>query len=139
MTYNAKVLKIIEKLKFFVNALSTKEQFRKCDSDFSRQKGTRQTGLDFTSYCLLGISLLKNSLSVELCNLLKYNDLTPINKSSYSEGRYKILPEFYWAAFRQDWNNLLLALIYEQVGKQEIAESVPTPLKTLHKLKRVKR
>lgn len=41
MTYNANVVKIIEKLKFFVNELSTKEQYRKSSSDFSRQQGSR--------------------------------------------------------------------------------------------------
>lgn len=122
MTYSPKLLQIIKKLYFFVNKLTTKEQFRKTKSDFSRSS---EKGLDFTSYCLLGISLLKNSLSVELHNLLKINNLPVISKSSYSEGRYKILPEFY-----QVWNNLLLSLIYEQVVEQENSIEASMPLKT---------
>lgn len=122
MTYSPKVFEIIKKLHFFVNKLTTKEQFRKTKSDFSR---SCEKGLDFTSYCLLGISLLKNSLSVELHNLLKTNNLPVISKSSYSEGRYKILPEFY-----QVWNNLLLSLLYEQVIKQENKAEASVLLKT---------
>ena len=108
MTYSPKVLRIIEKIKNFVSSLSTNEAYRVSASDFSREGKKRSGCLGFSSYCLLGISLLKNSLSVELYNLLNTNDLPVITKSSLSEGRYKILPDLY-----ADWNKLLIDLIYE--------------------------
>jgi hypothetical protein len=83
---------------------STKLNFRSNAQDFSRQRGK----LGFSFYVLLGISLLKNSLSIELYNLLTINNLTSISKSAYSQGRYKIQAKFY-----QSWNNLLVNLVYQ--------------------------
>ena len=120
MTYSTNILRIIEKLKHFVSSVSTKEKYRSSTSDFSRNSGK----LDFQSYCLLGISLLKQSLSVEIYNLLTSNDLAVVSKSSYSDARYKILPAFY-----QDWNDLLLSLIYEQAEIIGTAEQIAAPLK----------
>lgn len=104
MTYSPKVLEIIEKLNFFLLCESTKLNFRSNAQDFSRQSGK----LGFSFYVLLCISLLKNSLAIELYNLLTINDLSPISKSAYSQGRYKIQAKFY-----QVWNNLLVNLVYQ--------------------------
>jgi hypothetical protein len=104
MTYSPKVLEIIEKLKFFLLSASTKLNFRVSEKDFSRQSGK----LAFHYYVLLGISLLKNSLAIELYNLLTINKLNSISKAAYSQGRYKIK-----AAFYQTWNNLLINLVYQ--------------------------
>jgi hypothetical protein len=125
MTYSPKVLRIIEKIKNFVSSLSTKEAYRVSSSDFSREGKKRSGCLDFSSYCLLGISLLKNSLSVELYNLLNTNDLPVITKSSFSEGRYKILPDLY-----ADWNKLLIDLIYENQLCSQIIRTGIMLLKT---------
>ena len=102
MTYNPKILEIVSKLKSFLVLPSTKVNFRVLPQDFSRASGK----LDFASYCLLGVSLLKNSLACELYNLLTSNELAPISKSAYSQGRYKIKHEFY-----QAWTQLLLSEI----------------------------
>ena len=109
MTYSSKVaecrpLDIIEKLKFFLLFESTKLNFRVSEKDFSRQSGK----LSFMYYALLGISLLKNSLAIELYNSLTINKLNSISKAAYSQGRYKIK-----AAFYQAWNNLLINLVYQ--------------------------
>jgi hypothetical protein len=64
MTYSPKVLEIIDKIKFFVSSLSTKEAYRVSVRDFSREGKKRSGCLDFSSYCLLGIAMLKNSLPV---------------------------------------------------------------------------
>lgn len=88
---------------------NTKLQFRSCSNDFSRTSGK----LNFYVYALLGISLLKNSLSIELYNLLTNNKLTCITKSAYSQGRYKIQSKFY-----QAWNNLFINLVYDPFKQQ---------------------
>jgi hypothetical protein len=130
MTYSPKVaecrpLGIIDKLKFFIGSLSTQEAYRVSASDFSRE-GTKRVGcLDFSSYCLLGIAMLKNSLSVELYNTLTNNHLTVISKSSFSEGRYKILPDFY-----KDLSDLFISLAYEQTDRQQGNDALNLSLKT---------
>lgn len=57
---------------------------------------------------MLGISLLKKSLAIELYKLLTINSLSPISKSAYSQGRYEIQAKLY-----QAWNNLLVNLVYQ--------------------------
>jgi len=103
MTYSTKILEIINNLKHYLQKENTKLEFRMNPSDFSRTSGK----LDFYHYALLGISLLKNSLAVELYNLLSINDLDVVTKSAYSQARYKIAPSLY-----QSLNCLLLNLVY---------------------------
>lgn len=93
MTYSPKVTEIIRKLKSFLTEEATKLNFRSNPEDFTRNSGK----LNFYSYVLLGVSLLKNSLSIELYNLLTANNLTPISKAAYSQGRYKIQSRLYQA------------------------------------------
>ena len=104
MTYDAKITEIIKKLKDFLHLESTKITFRLSASDFSRNSGK----LGFSQYALLGISLLKNSLASEVYNILTFNDLVPITKSAYSQGRYKIKNSFY-----EKWAMVLLDEVYE--------------------------
>lgn len=91
MTYSPKVLQIIDTLKSFLTAESTKVTFRVSAQDFSRNSGK----LGFKEYALLGISLLKNSTSSEIFNVLTDNDLPYVSKSAYTQGRYKIEANFY--------------------------------------------
>jgi Transposase DDE domain len=104
MTYGAKITEIIKQLKDFLHLESTKVTFRLSASDFSRNSGK----LDFSQYVLLGISLLKSSLACEVYNILTINDLAPITKSAYSQGRYKIKNSFY-----QKWSSILLHEVYQ--------------------------
>lgn len=104
MTYSPKIVEIIGKLKEFLNSPQTKEAHRVSAADFSRSGGK----LDFASYALLGISLLKNSLASELYNLLSTNDLAVVSKSAYSQARYKIAASFY-----QAWQAQLINLVSE--------------------------
>ncbi len=104
---------------------STKLEFRSCSKDFSRASGKRSVAqLNFYTYALLGISLLKNSLSIELYNLLTNNKLACITKSAYSQGRYKIQSKFY-----QAWNNLFINLVYEPFKQQSTGLSNSLSLK----------
>jgi len=125
MTYSPKVAEIIDKIKFFIGSLSTKESYRVSSSDFSREGKKRSGCLDFSSYCLLGIALLKNSLSIELYKMLHTTDLPVVSKSSFSESRYKILPIFY-----QDLTNLFISLTYEQVAQGEVSNGCSVSLNT---------
>ena len=102
MTYSPKVIEIIRKLKFFLTEDSTKLNFRSNSEDFIRNSGK----LNFYTYVLLGISVIKNSLAVEVYNLLTMNNLTSISKSAYSQSRYKIQSKLY-----QVLNNLFLSLV----------------------------
>lgn len=104
MTYSPKVLEIIGKLKLFLNKESTKLNFRISSNVFIRNSGK----LSFYTYVLLGISVIKNSLAIEVHNLLTTNKLNSISKSAYSQGRYKIQSKLY-----QVLNNLFLSLVYE--------------------------
>lgn len=104
MTYSPKVLEIIRKLNFFLTEDDTKLNFRRNSENFIRNIGK----LNFYSYVLLGISVLKNSLSIELHNLLTINVLNPISKAAYSQGRYKIQSRLY-----QVLTNLFLNLVYK--------------------------
>ncbi len=88
----------------FLHSESTKTTFRLSASDFSRNSGK----LYFSQYALLGISLLKNSLASEVYNILTFNDLVPITKSAYSQGRYKIKNSFY-----EKWASVLLHEVYK--------------------------
>ena len=106
MTYSSKVIEIIRKLKFFLTEDSTKLNFRSNSEDFIRKSGK----LNFYTHVLLGISVIKNSLAVEVYNLLTINKLNPISKSAYSQSRYKIQSKLY-----QVLNNLFLSLVYEVV------------------------
>ena len=103
MIYSPKVLEIISPLKSFLLQESTKLNFRTNSSDFSRSSGK----LDFYNYALLGFSLLKNSLAVEVYNLLASNNLPSISKSAYSQARYKISYCFY-----QFLTTFLMQLVY---------------------------
>lgn len=120
MTYSPKVLEIISKLKFFLNKESTKLNFRSNCNDFIRNSGK----LSFYTYVLLGISVIKSSLAVELYNLLTINKLSIISKSAYSQGRYKIQSKLY-----QVLNNLFLSLVYEVVSSSSVESNTELSLK----------
>ena len=102
MTYNPDLVDIISKLKSFAELPKTVSDYRVGADDF-----TRHRKLSFSDYAYLGISSLKNSLSVELHNLLGLNSLPVVSKSAYSQARYKIEADFY-----QAWNTLLISLLY---------------------------
>ena len=102
MTYSPKVLKIIFTLKSFLTEEQTTIDYRTEPKYF-----TRKSKMNFPTYALLGSSLLKKSLSVELYNILEVNNIDYISKSAYSQGRYKICPKFY-----QAFDSLLLDSVY---------------------------
>jgi hypothetical protein len=120
MTYSPKVIEIIRKLKFFLTEDSTKLNFRSNSEDFIRKSGK----LNFYTYVLLGISVIKNSLAVEVYNLLTINKLNPISKSAYSQSRYKIQSKLY-----QVLNNLFLSLVYEVVISSSVEANTELSLK----------
>ena len=120
MTYSPKVIEIIRKLKFFLTEDSTKLNFRCSSEDFTRNSGK----LNFYTYVLLGISVIKNSLAVEVYNLLTINKLNPISKSAYSQSRYKIQSKLY-----QVLNNLFLSLVYEVVISSSVEANTELSLK----------
>ena len=120
MTYSPKVIEIIRKLKFFLTEDSTKLNFRSNSEDFIRNSGK----LSFYTYVLLGISVIKNSLAVEVHKLLTTNKLNSISKSAYSQGRYKIQSKLY-----QVLNNLFLSLVYEVVSPSSVEANTELSLK----------
>jgi hypothetical protein len=122
MTYSTKILEIINSLKFYLQLESTKVEFGVHFTDFSRTSGK----LNFYNYALLGISLLKNSLAIELYNVLSVNDLNSITKSAYSQARYKIVPSLY-----QSLNCILLHSVYTSSLESDLeqTESCSTLLK----------
>lgn len=100
----AKILEIITNIKLFLNSQETIDKYRNSKEDF-----TRSSKLGFTNTALLGIQLMKGSLSSDIYNVLTYNDLSDVTKSAYSQSRYKISNKIY-----TKMNNIFINSLYEK-------------------------
>lgn len=100
----ANIAQIVANLQAFMFSKATVTAYRVDPKHF-----TRSGKLSFQNTVLLGVQLIKGTLSVELYNLLSINRLAAATKSAYSQVRYKILPSFY-----KDLNDRMIKEIYEQ-------------------------
>lgn len=100
----ANIAKIIANLQAFIFSKTTVIDYRVNPNNF-----TRSGKLGFQNAVLLGIQLMKGSLSVDIYNSLTINNLKPVTKSAYSQVRYEISTSFY-----QDLNGRMLKDVYEQ-------------------------
>lgn len=98
-----KIVEIIRAIKAELEKKKTIEHYRVNEEDF-----TRKSKLGFTKTVLLGLQLMKGSLSVELYNLMSLNDLEDVTKSAYTQSRYKISSGVYLKL-----NDILLDSVYK--------------------------
>jgi hypothetical protein len=98
-----KIEEIITAIKAELVKKSTIERYRVSEEYF-----TRNSKLGFYKTVLLGIQLMKGSLSVELHIVMDNNNLEEVTKSAYTQSRYKISSEIYLKV-----NAILLESVYK--------------------------